>query len=39
MTAELDGLLPQDASRADYERIVVVTRDTLLRAKADIPDV
>lgn len=38
MTAELDGLLPPDASRADYEKIVVISRDTLLRAKADIPD-
>ncbi|WP_037572023.1 hypothetical protein [Phaeacidiphilus oryzae] len=38
MTAELDPRLPPDASRADYERIVVITRDTLLRAKKDIPD-
>lgn len=38
MTTELDGLLPPDASRADYEKIVVISRDTLLRAKADIPD-
>lgn len=37
-TDELDGMLPSDASRADYERIVVITRDTLLRAKRDIPD-
>ncbi|GGX73367.1 hypothetical protein GCM10010515_46170 [Streptomyces fructofermentans] len=37
-TAELDGLLPPDAARADYERIVVISRDTLLRAKKDIPD-
>ncbi|MFF4275845.1 hypothetical protein [Streptomyces sp. NPDC001536] len=37
-TEELDGLLPADAARADYERIVVITRDTLLRAKRDIPD-
>ncbi len=37
-TAELDAELPSDAARADYERIVVITRDTLLRAKADIPD-
>lgn len=34
----LDGRLPADASRGDHERIVVITRDTLLRAKADIPD-
>jgi hypothetical protein len=39
MTAALDGLLPADAGRADYEKIVVISRDTLLRAKADIPDV
>ncbi|MGW7203885.1 hypothetical protein [Streptomyces sp. NPDC054837] len=37
-TDELDGRLPTDASRADYERIVVITRETLLRAKQDIPD-
>lgn len=38
-TEELDGKLPSDASRADYERIVVITRETLLRAKKDIPEV
>ena len=38
-TKELDPLLPADAARADYERIVVITRDTLLRAKRDIPEV
>ncbi|MFG2464019.1 hypothetical protein ACGFXB_00890 [Streptomyces canus] len=37
-TEELGGRLPVDASRADYERIVVITRETLLRAKRDIPD-
>ena len=37
-TEELDALLPDDAARADYERIVVITRETLLRAKRDIPD-
>ncbi|MEV0183581.1 hypothetical protein AB0I54_30450 [Streptomyces sp. NPDC050625] len=37
-TAELDPELPPDAARADYERIVVITRETLLRAKNDIPD-
>ena len=37
-TADLDSLLPPDAARADYERIVIITRDTLLRAKRDIPD-
>lgn len=37
-TATLDAELPVDAARADYERIVVISRETLLRAKADIPD-
>ncbi|MER5429045.1 hypothetical protein [Streptomyces sp. NPDC002588] len=37
-TEALDAGLPSDASRADYERIVVVSRETLIRAKADIPD-
>ncbi|WP_107122000.1 hypothetical protein U5640_10045 [Streptomyces sp. SS7] len=37
-TDSLDPGLPSDASRADYERIVVITRETLIRAKADIPD-
>lgn len=38
-TAALDPHLPPDAARADYERIVVITRETLIRAKKDIPDV
>jgi hypothetical protein len=38
MTAQLDGTLPSDAGRADYERIVVISRATLLHAKKDIPD-
>jgi hypothetical protein len=38
-TAELEDKLPADASRADDERIVIITRQTLVRAKADIPDV
>ncbi|MFC8426901.1 MULTISPECIES: hypothetical protein [unclassified Streptomyces] len=38
MTDSLDADLPADAARADYERIVVITRETLVRAKADIPD-
>ncbi|MFG2307144.1 hypothetical protein ACGFS9_00430 [Streptomyces sp. NPDC048566] len=38
LTEKLDAELPADASRADYERIVVVTRETLIHAKADIPD-
>ncbi|MFI5808041.1 hypothetical protein [Streptomyces sp. NPDC051561] len=37
-TEALDKGLPADAGRADYERIVVVTRETLIRAKAEIPD-
>ena len=37
-TVALDPHLPSDAGRADYERIVVVTRETLIRAKKDIPD-
>ncbi|WP_329127825.1 hypothetical protein [Streptomyces sp. NBC_01465] len=37
-TEALDGSLPPDAARADYERIVVITRETLIRAKKDIPD-
>lgn len=37
-TDSLDAQLPADAARADYERIVVITRETLVRAKADIPD-
>ncbi|MFD5634775.1 hypothetical protein ACFWJM_11620 [Streptomyces sp. NPDC127077] len=36
-TLELEPELPADAARADYERIVVITRETLLRAKDDIP--
>jgi hypothetical protein len=36
-TAELEGELPADASRADYERIVVISRETLIRARKDIP--
>jgi hypothetical protein len=38
LTAELDATLPADASRGPHERIVVISRETLLRAKADIPD-
>ena len=37
MTEELDGLLPADAGRADYERIVVITRETLIAAQGDTP--
>ncbi|MCX4587895.1 hypothetical protein [Streptomyces sp. NBC_01481] len=37
-TEALDNELPSDAGRADHERIVVISRETLIRAKADIPD-
>ncbi|MFZ3567649.1 hypothetical protein ACOKM5_11870 [Streptomyces sp. BH097] len=37
-TAELRSELPSDAGVADYERIVIVNRETLVRAKEDIPD-
>ncbi|WP_037620384.1 hypothetical protein [Streptomyces aureus] len=37
-TAALDDQLPEDAARADYERIVIISRETLLRAKRDIPE-
>lgn len=37
-TASLEGELPADAARADYERIVVISRETLVRARVDIPD-
>jgi hypothetical protein len=30
--------LPADAAIADYERAVLITRATLVRAKDDIPD-
>ncbi len=36
-TEDLDAQLPADAARADYERIVVISRETLVRAKRDIP--
>ncbi|MFD5859303.1 hypothetical protein [Streptomyces chartreusis] len=37
-TAALEPFLPADAARADYERIVVISRETLICAKRDIPD-
>jgi hypothetical protein len=37
MTATLDAALPSDAGRADHERIVVISRETLLSARVDIP--
>jgi hypothetical protein len=36
-TATLEAELPADAARAEYERIVVISRETLLRARVDIP--
>jgi len=38
MTEQLDSVLPADASRAEDERIVVISRGTLVFAKNDIPD-
>lgn len=38
VTDSLESHLPADAARADYERIVVITRETLVKAKPDIPD-
>ncbi|WP_371526781.1 hypothetical protein OG302_11950 [Streptomyces sp. NBC_01283] len=38
-TASLDSELPSDAARADHERIVIISRETLIRAKADIPSI
>jgi hypothetical protein len=37
-TAVLDSKLPADAGRAEHERIVVISRETLIRAKRDIPE-
>ncbi|WP_190133758.1 hypothetical protein [Streptomyces longispororuber] len=37
-TEDLESALPNGAARADYERIVVISRSTLTHAKADIPD-
>ncbi|OON75183.1 hypothetical protein B1H18_23460 [Streptomyces tsukubensis] len=37
-TATLESELPADASCGADERIVIVSRETVLRAKADIPD-
>jgi hypothetical protein len=35
-TEEIELVLPADASRADYERIVVITRETLMSAIPDL---
>ena len=37
-TADLRGHLPADAGVASYESIVVISRETLIHAKRDIPD-
>ncbi|NEB00052.1 hypothetical protein [Streptomyces sp. SID13726] len=37
-TATLDDLLPHGVTRAAHERIVVIDRETIIRAKRDIPD-
>ena len=36
--ADLRERLPVDAGCADCERIVVITRETLVRARRDIPE-
>lgn len=38
VTADLDGKLPPDAARADYESIVRIPRQVMIAAKKDIPD-
>jgi hypothetical protein len=38
-TGELIGALPPDAGVAEHERIVVITRETLVAARKDIPAV
>lgn len=38
ITAEIGGALPPDAGVASYERVVAITRETLIAAKADIPE-
>ncbi|MET0493436.1 MAG: hypothetical protein ABW000_09945 [Actinoplanes sp.] len=37
MTAELQAKLPLDAGVAPYERIVMVSRETFIAARQDIP--
>lgn len=37
-TEALQGELPADAARGEHERIVVVSRATLICARGDIPD-
>jgi hypothetical protein len=38
VTEELHAGLPPDAGRAPYERIVAISRETLIAARDDIPD-
>lgn len=38
-TELLESKLPPSAARAHYERIVVVSREVLLSAKRDIPEI
>ncbi|MFF0738121.1 hypothetical protein ACFYVK_41740 [Streptomyces chartreusis] len=38
VTNDLVSRLLPEATRADGERLVVIDRDTLIRAKRDIPD-
>lgn len=38
VTEQLAGRLPADVHCADYEKIVVVSRPTLVAAKNDIPE-
>jgi len=37
-TEELEAKLPPGAARGSHERIVVLTRETLVAAKPDIPE-
>jgi hypothetical protein len=37
-TADLTHRLPPGITRADHEHIVILDRDTVIRAKRDIPD-
>ncbi|GLW28175.1 hypothetical protein Areg01_11150 [Actinoplanes regularis] len=37
-TEDLEAKLPTGAARANYERIVVITRETLVAARRDIPE-
>ncbi|KAB8192991.1 hypothetical protein FH608_021860 [Nonomuraea phyllanthi] len=39
VTEQVKGLLPEGMHCAPYERVVIVTRRTLIAAKRDLPDV